>query len=449
MAGRHYLPNTDVDRQAMQQLIGIKETEELFVDIPAGIRLNRLLDLPAALSEPEMLRLMQNRAAQNCHVDEYPCFLGAGAYDHFVPAVVPHMAGRSEFYTAYTQYQPEISQGGLQALWEYQSYICELTGLDVSNASLYDGATATAEAMNLACGVTGRSKVLVSAAVHPFYRQVLATYAHDFGFTVETIGLTEGKTDAAKLMAAMDKQTAAVIAQTPNFYGLVEDLSTVSEAIHQQGGLLISVVNPISLAILKSPSEYGADIAVGEGQPLGLGLNFGGPYLGFMAVKEKYMRRMPGRIVGQTLDRDGRRGFVLTLQAREQHIRREKAYSNICSNQGLCAITAAIYVSAMGKEGLCQVAQACVQKAHYAAQRISTLPGYSLSYSGHFFHEFVVDLPRSAAEVNRILLANKMIGGLDLGTVDIAMANQMLFCVTESRTVAEIDALVAVLEGLK
>lgn len=448
MAGRHYLPHTDEDRLEMLTAIGVTSTEALFADIPAGIRLNRPLDLPAAVSEMEVFRLMQNRAAQNADTDAYPCFVGAGAYDHFVPAVVPHLAGRSEFYTAYTQYQPEISQGGLQALWEYQSYICELTGLDVSNASLYDGATAAAEAMNLACGVTGRTKVVVSAGVHPFYRRVLATYAHDLGFAVEIIALQEGKTDMGVLAKAVDHQTAAVIGQTPNFLGVIEDFQAVAELVHQQGGLLVSVVNPISLALLTPPGAYGADIAVGEGQPLGLGLNFGGPYLGFMAVKDKYMRRMPGRIVGQTTDHEGRRGFVLTLQAREQHIRREKAYSNICSNEGLCAVMAAIYLSAVGKKGLRQVAEACVHKAHYAAERIVAVAGCSMVYDSPFFHEFVIRLPRPAAEVSRLLLEAGIIGGLDLGIIDPARADQMLFCVTEKRTAAEIDALVAVLEGL-
>lgn len=448
MAGRHYLPHTDEDRQEMLAAIGVSSTEELFADIPASIRLQRPLELPTAVSELEAFRLMQNRAAQNVHTDAYPCFLGAGAYDHFIPAVVPHLAGRSEFYTAYTQYQPEISQGGLQALWEYQSFICELTGLDASNASLYDGATAVAEAMNLACGVTGRTKVLVSSGVHPFYRQVLATYAHDRGFTIEEISLRDGTTDIEELTKAVDSQTAAVIGQTPNFFGVIEEFQSIAELVHQQGGLFVSIMNPISLALLKSPGTYGADIAVGEGQPLGLGLNFGGPYLGFMAVKEKYMRRMPGRIVGQTTDRDGRRGFVLTLQAREQHIRREKAYSNICSNEGLCAVMAAIYLSAMGPAGLRQVAEACVQKAHYAAQRIRTVPGCSLVYDRAFFHEFVIRLPKQAAHVNRLLLDAGIIGGLDLGTIDSTRSDQMLFCVTEKRTIAEINALVAVLEGL-
>lgn len=449
MAGHHYLPNTPADRKAMLNTIGVQSVEELFADIPADIRLKQPLELPAAVSELEILRMMQQRAGRNGNVDDYPCFLGAGAYDHFIPSIVSHLSGRAEFYTAYTQYQPEISQGGLQALWEYQSFICELTGLDVSNASLYDGATAAAEAMNLACGVTGRKKVLISGAVHPFYRQVAATYARDFGFSIQILPVLEGKTAVDQAAALFDSDTAAVIMQTPNFYGIIEDMAVFGEAAHRYGGLLVAVVNPTSLALLQPPGEYGADIAVGEGQPLGLGLNFGGPYLGFMAVREKYMRRMPGRIVGQTVDTQGCRGFVLTLQAREQHIRREKAYSNICSNEGLCAVMAGIYIAAMGREGLRQIANTCLQKAHYTAQRIATIPGYSLAYGSPFFHEFVLKTPRSAAQINSALWEKGIIGGLDLATVDEARADQLLLCVTEKRTKAEIDELVSVLEGLK
>lgn len=449
MSGRHYLPNTTEDRQAMLSAIGASSVEELFADIPTDVRLTRPLALPDGLSELEAAKLMQARADLNRHAGHMPCFLGAGAYDHFIPAIVPHLASRSEFYTAYTQYQPEISQGGLQALWEYQSYICELTGMDVANSSLYDGATALAEAMNLACGVTNRHKVLVSAGIHPFYRQVLATYAHDLGFTITEVPLVGGQTDKEALVAALDGETAVVMLQNPNFLGSIEELTDIATRVHKGGSLLALCVNPITLALLKSPRDHDADIVVGEGQPLGLGLNFGGPYLGFMAVREKLMRRMPGRIVGQTTDLDGKRSFVLTLQAREQHIRREKAYSNICSNEGLCAVTAAIYLSAMGKEGLRQVATMCVQKAHYAAESISAIPGYRLAYQAPFFLEFVVETPRPAAEINERLLEQGIIGGFDLGKVDAKYKNQLLVCVTEKRTKMEIDALVAALEGMR
>jgi glycine dehydrogenase subunit 1 len=445
--GSNYLPNTDQDRQAMLAAIGVASLDDLFADIPANVRLQRQLALPEAMSELDLVRMMTDKADSNQHAGKLPCFLGGGAYDHYVPSVVSHLAGRSEFYTAYTQYQAEISQGGLQALWEYQSMICELTGMDVSNASLYDGGTALAEAMSLACGSTGRNKVLVSAAVNPLYRKVLATYAKDLGFTLDIIPAVYGLSDRDAMIAKCDGETAAVIMQNPNFFGSIEDFSGVAESVHACGALLIASVNPISLAILKSPGQYGVDIAVGEGQPLGLGLQFGGPYLGFMAVKEKLMRRMPGRIVGQTVDSAGRRGFVLTLQAREQHIRREKAYSNICSNEALCAITAAMYLAVNGKQGLRQVADLCLGKAHYLAEELKKLPGYSLAYPAQFFLEFVVKTSEPPASINQRLFTKGIIGGLDLGRFDPDWEGNMLISVTEKRTRNEMDAFVAVLGG--
>jgi glycine dehydrogenase subunit 1 len=451
MGGYHYLPATTADRQAMLAAIGAGHVTELFAAIPDNVRLNRALNLPPARSELELTALLRKMAAQDTDVDAAPCFLGAGAYDHFVPAVVNNLAARSEFYTAYTQYQAEISQGGLQALWEYQSLICELTGLDVANASLYDGATALAEAMHMACGATGRSRVVISAGIHPFYRQVLATYAHDLGIHLELLPTANGVTDKQALLAAIGSETAAVLLQSPNFLGCIENMDGIADSIHKQGGLLVAAVNPISLAILRPPGDYGADIAVGEGQPLGLGLNFGGPYLGFMAVREKFMRRMPGRIVGRTTDHEGRPGFVLTLQAREQHIRRGKAFSNICSNEGLCALMAAIYLTTAGKQGLVEVATLCAQKAHYAARQIAALPGYSIAFTSPFFLEFVVQLPCPASEIQDRLLAHNIIGGLDLAATDAALADHserhMLFAVTEKRTKTEIDQLVAILGG--
>lgn len=451
MGGQHYLPATEEDRRAMLDSIGIQDAEELFADVPPAIRLKEDLTLPPAMSELALTAHLRKMAARNDDVDSMPCFLGAGAYDHFIPAVVGDLAGRSEFYTAYTQYQAEISQGGLQALWEYQSMICELTGLEVANASLYDGATALAEAMNMACGATGRRRIVISAGIHPFYRRVLATYAYDLGICLEVVPLANGATDKQALLAAINPETAAVLLQTPNFFGCIENLEGVANQIHQQGGLLVAAVNPISLGILKPPAEYGVDIAVGEGQMLGLGLNFGGPYLGFMAVREKLMRRMPGRIVGRTVDREGRSGFVLTLQAREQHIRRDKAYSNICSNEGLCALTAAIYLTAVGKQGLVNVAALCAEKAHYAAEKIAALPGYRLEFTSPFFHEFVVRTPVPAQKIQARLTSNRIIGGLDLAGTDSVFADdhggRMLFCVTEKRSKEEIDQLVSVLGG--
>jgi glycine dehydrogenase subunit 1 len=329
---RSYLPHTDEDRRAMLAAIGVGSTQELFADVPAEVRLNRPLALPAAMAEPELARHLQALAAKNASLDEYACFLGAGAYDHYVPSVVDHVIARSEFYTAYTQYQPEISQGYLQALWEYQSMICAITGMEVANASLYDGGTALAEAAMMACTATGRSEVVVARTVHPHFRGILGTYAVDRNIAVKEAPHADGATAAAGLGGLVGPATAAVILQTPNFFGCLEDVAAAAELAHAAGALLIAVADPLSLGVLEAPGALGADVVVGEGQPLGLAVSYGGPYLGFFATTEKLMRRMPGRIVGQTTDFEGTRGFVLTIQAREQHIRREKATSNICSN---------------------------------------------------------------------------------------------------------------------
>jgi len=331
-----YLPHTDEDRRTMLATIGVEKVEELFCDIPDKLLFKKSLDLPPAMSEPELVNAMQKLAGKNANLQEYTCFLGAGAYDHYIPSVVDHVIGRSEFYTAYTQYQPEISQGYLQALWEYQSMICQLTGMEVSNASMYDGGTALAEAAMMACSVTRRSEVLIASTVHPNYREVLHTYGRDRDYTIKELGYADGTVNLAEATQLMSKNVAAIILQSPNFFGCIEDVKKIVELAHAQGALLIVAVDPISLGLLEAPGVLGADIVVGEGQPMGLAPAFGGPYLGFFAVNEKLMRKMPGRIVGQTVDHEGNRGFVLTLQAREQHIRREKATSNICSNEALC-----------------------------------------------------------------------------------------------------------------
>ena len=442
-----YLPLTAADRQAMLATIGAGATQELFADIPLGLRMAGRLDLPEALAEPDLVRHLQALAKKNASFADYACFLGAGAYDHYQPSVVDHIIGRSEFYTAYTQYQPEIAQGYLQALWEYQSMICAITGLDVANASLYDGGTALAEAAMMACGATGRSEIVVGRTVHPGYRAVLATYAIDRDYRITEAGFEGGVTDLAALERLVTPATAAVIVQTPNFFGCLEDLQAAADLAHRQGALLVATVDPISLGILEAPGLLGADIVVGEGQPLGLPVSFGGPYLGFFATGEKLMRKMPGRIVGRTADFEGTGGFVLTLQAREQHIRREKANSNICSNEALCALAAAVYLSAVGPEGFRQVAELCLRKAHYA---YDALVGGKCRpvFAAPFFKEFVVRPPAPVSVVNQALLADKIIGGLDLGPHYPELDGCLLIAVTEKRTKEEIDRLVKGMEAV-
>ncbi|MDR7868043.1 MAG: aminomethyl-transferring glycine dehydrogenase subunit GcvPA [Sporomusaceae bacterium] len=445
---RSYLPHTDADRRAMLAAIGVGSTQELFADVPAEVRLGRPLALPAAMAEPELARHLQALAGKNANLDEYACFLGAGAYDHYVPSVVDHVIGRSEFYTAYTQYQPEISQGYLQALWEYQSMICEITGMEVANASLYDGGTALAEAAMMACAATGRSEVVVARSVHPHYRTILGTYAVDKDIAVKEAPFTDGVTDAATLAGMVGPATAAVIVQTPNFFGCLEDVAAAAGLAHAAGALLIAVADPVALGVLEAPGALGADAVVGEGQPLGLSVSYGGPYLGFFAATEKLMRRMPGRIVGQTTDFEGTRGFVLTLQAREQHIRREKATSNICSNEALCSLAAAVYLTAVGREGFREVAELCLKKARYAYDSLTKLPGCRPVFGAPFFKEFVVRCAKPVAEINAALFKEKIIGGLDLGRYYPELAGCMLVCVTEKRTRAEIDRLVRLMEAV-
>lgn len=445
---KSYLPHTEADRRSMLGTIGVSSTQELFVDIPPNLKLSKSLSLPPAMSEPELVQHCQELAKHNANLAEYACFLGAGAYDHYIPSVVDHIIRRSEFYTAYTQYQPEIAQGYLQALWEYQSMVCELTGLDVANASLYDGGTALAEAAMVACSATGRSEVIVAGAVHPNYRTLLGTYGIDKSYQVKEAGYTDGTTDLAKLEQLVSDATAAVLIQMPNFFGYLEDVEAAAKLAHAKGALLVVAADPVALGILESPGALGADIVVGEGQPLGLSVSFGGPYLGFFAATEKLMRKIPGRIVGQTTDYEGTRGFVLTLQAREQHIRREKANSNICSNEALCALSAAVYLSAMGKEGFQQVGELCLSKAHYAYNQLLSLRGCQAAFGAPFFKEFVIRCDRPIAEINKALLAQKIIGGLDLGRYYPELAGCMLIAVTEKRTKADIDRLVSGMEAV-
>ena len=424
----------------MLKEIGLSSFGELFADVPEPLRLARRLALPEPLSEPELLRHLRSLAAENASTEDYDCYLGAGAYDHYIPAAVGHLLSREEFYTAYTPYQPEISQGTLQAVFEYQSMICSLTGMDVANASMYDGASALAEAGNLACGATGRKILLAAGSIHPQSLETAATYARFKGNAVKTVPFDEsGSVDAAALRRALTKDTAAVLVQTPNFFGVPENLAELSQIAHENGSLLIAACNPVALALLKSPGACGADVAVGEGQPLGNPLSCGGPYLGFFAAKKELMRKMPGRIVGQTTDRNGKRGYVLTLQTREQHIRREKATSNICSNQSLNALAAAIYLSLTGKTGFAEIARQCVYKAHYAYDSLINTGRFRPVFSGPFVYEFALRYDGDVKELNGRLLQHKIIGGYDLGGALPALNGCILFAVTEKRTKEAID----------
>ncbi|RKO66641.1 aminomethyl-transferring glycine dehydrogenase subunit GcvPA [Desulfofundulus salinus] len=441
-----YIPNTPADRQKMLADIGVGSVEELFADIPEQVRLKRELDLPDALSEPELVRHMEKLAGKNGDTGRYTCFLGGGYYDHYIPAVVPALLARSEFYTAYTPYQAEISQGTLAAIYEFQTMICELTGMDVANASMYDGATALAEAAAVATGATGRHRVVVARTVHPEYRQVLNTYLEPRGVELVELPFAGGITVTDNLDQYIDRQTAAVLVQQPNFFGCLEDVHSLEQAARGAGALFIVSADPISLGLLKPPGEYGADIVVGEGQSLGLPLSFGGPGFGYFAAREKFLRRIPGRVVGATTDVHGRRGFVLTLQAREQHIRREKATSNICSNQALCALAATIYLSAMGPAGLRRVAGLCAQKAAYAKKRLAGVKGITVAFTAPSFKEFVLKSEYPVTGVQEVLLRRGLVAGPDLGCFYPELSNHLLVAVTEKRTKEEIDRLAEALE---
>ena len=423
-----YTPNTDSDRRAMLDAIGVDSVDDLFSDIPAEHR-NPELDLPPPTSELELRREIEAMAAENVTPGSYPSFLGGGSYRHFVPAVVRQIASRSEFMTSYTPYQPEVSQGTLQAHYEFQSMVCQLTGMEVANAGMYDGATSMAEAVLMASRLTRRDRVAVLDTVSPYYRDVLATYVQAPGLRIDTISPDDD---------TLDDDTACLVVQQPGFLGYVEDLEALSRRAHDRGALLIVVADPMSLAMFKPPGDYDADIVVAEGQPLGIAPTYGGPYVGIFACKQRYVRQMPGRIVGRTVDSRGRTGYVLTLQAREQHIRREKATSNICTSVGLIALMSAVYMAAQGRRGLRHVAELCYHKAHYAASLIQDIPGYSLPIGGTFFREFVVRCPKPPEETNRLLLERGIIGGLDVGD---QVPNGMLLCCTEVNSREEIDSL--------
>jgi glycine dehydrogenase subunit 1 len=445
-----YIPNSPEERAEMLEAIGLKSAGQLFDSIPHELRLQRPLNTPAALSEIELLDKFERLGQRNAAARRIS-FLGAGAYSHYIPTIVDHIISRSEFFTAYTPYQPEISQGTLQTIFEFQTLVCQLTGMEVANASMYDGSTALAEAVLMAERITRRSKVIASAAVHPQYLEVVNTYVQHAGIHLELADFdTETGQTGAALAAAVDDQTAALVVQSPNFFGCIEDLKSLADAAHAKGALLIvAITEAMSLGLLRSPGACGADIVIAEGQSFGVPLSFGGPYVGLFATRDKYARQIPGRLVGEAYDKNGRRGFVLTLATREQHIRREKATSNICTNEGLIALAATVYLEAMGRRGIQEAAQQCLQKAAYAAKRIANLNGFALSFSAPFFNEFVVRAPLNSVELLSRLAAQKGIeGGIALSRFMPDRNNEFLICVTETNTREQIDTLVTALSEL-
>jgi len=445
MNDSYYCPHTGEEIREMLSVIGVSGVEDLFAAIPPELRA-RTFNIPPGISEFETFARMQAIAADNCAA--MVNFIGGGAYDHCIPAVVDHLSGRAEFYTAYTPYQPECSQGTLQALFEYQTAICRLTGLDVSNASLYDGATACAEAAIMALRVTGRNRIVVDGCVSPFSRQVLKTYLYNQDVEVVEIAPLDGLLNRTALTAVLDGRVAAVLVQNPNFFGGIMDLTPLAAQVHEAGALLVASVYPVSLGLVRPPGEMGADIAVGDGQSLGNPLSFGGPSFGFIAAKKSLVRNMPGRIVGETVDKNGKRGFVLTLQAREQHIKRHKATSNICSNQGLCALRGLIFLSSVGKEGLADLARLNRDKAEYAKDRLARIPCVSVLQSAPTFNEFTLFLPKAAAPVVTELLKQGIAAGVPLGDYYEDSVNAMVVTVTEKRTKKEIDRLADALQAV-
>lgn len=442
-----FIPHTDADRSAMLHAVGISKLEDLFIDVPKKYRFPDL-NLPDAQTEMEISAELQEMSLANETVRDLICFLGAGAYNHYTPAAVDAIIRRGEFLSAYTPYQPELSQGTLQAIFEYQSNVAALTGMEVCNASHYDGATAVAEAVNMAyANFRGRrNKIILSSAVHPQYRQTVRTYIK--GSTLILVGddpRSDLKASPDALIPLIDTDTALVVVQYPDFFGRVYDYTKLAEEAHSKGALFAISINPIALGLLKDPGAMKADIVTGEGQPLGIPLSFGGPYLGLFATRKEFVRKMAGRLVGETIDTRGQRAYVLTLTAREQHIRRDKATSNICTNQGLIALASTVYMSLLGKKGLRQVAELCYHKAHYAAERIAKLPGYSIWSPTTFFNEFVIRCPASAMEINDHLLDHDILGGYDLSQDYPDLENHILFAVTEMNTRDQIDTLVDVL----
>lgn len=444
-----YIPNTEEQKKKMLEIIGVSSVDELFSEIPADIKMNRPYRLDNAKSEIAVARHLTQLANQNLGTNERVSFLGAGSYDHYIPSVVNHIISRSEFYTSYTPYQPEVAQGTLQYIFEYQTMMTELTGLDVSNASMYDGATATAEAINMATATTRRHKVLVASNLHPYTLDVIETYGYYRGYEIIRIKTKDGFVCREDLMNHLNDNVSCFVGGYPNFYGLIEDFTDISEKMHEKKALMILNANPLSLGVLKTPGEMKVDICVGEAQVFGIPQSFGGPYLGYLTCTEKLMRKMPGRVCGETKDVDGKRSFVLTLQAREQHIRREKANSNICSNQSLNVLMATIYLSVMGKQGIVEVCHQNIQKAHYAFREITKLKHFESAFDGPFFNEFVVKTDLDVELIEQKLKEAGIISGLDLSRLDPDLKGYILFCVTEKRTKEEIDKLVEVLGGIQ
>ena len=428
----HYIPNTTDEQAEMLAALGIDSIDHLFDDIPDQFR-NPALDLPAPLSELEIQKELAGMAAKNRPLGSGPSFLGAGSYDHFIPAIIKPLITRGEFITAYTPYQAEASQGTLQVIYEFQTLVCNLYGMEVANAGMYDGATSLAEAALMACRVTKREKVALANSVSPAYSAVIRTYCQSQDIAVEIVDPSS---------PALDGETACIVLQYPNYFGYIEDLQKLVDSAHAQGALAVVSTDPTAMGMFQTPGHYGADIVTGDGQPLGIPSSYGGPYVGLFATKQEYIRQMPSRLSGRTVDKNGKTGYVLTLQTREQHIRRERATSNICTNEALYALAATVYLAAMGKQGLRQVAELCYHKAHYAATKIGELPGYSLPIDQQFFQEFVVQCPTSPTEINRKLMERNILGGLD---VSENISNGMLLCVTEMNSQEDIDTLVSAL----
>jgi glycine dehydrogenase subunit 1 len=440
-----YVANTPEQRKQMLAACGVSSIDELFSDIPATLR-PKSFNLPQARSEMEVLSFIENIASRN--YSNLTNFVGGGFYDHFIPAAVDAIAARSEFYTAYTPYQPELSQGTLQAIYEYQTHMCRLTGMQVANASMYDGGTALYEACQMALHATGRGRIVMDSGVNPVYRTMLYSYTANLSIDFAEVPVTHGQSDREQIFEKLDDNTAAIILQNPNFFGVIDDHSDIVEHCHKRGILVIQSVYPVAMALLKIPGEIGVDIATGEGQSLGIPLSFGGPYLGFMATTKALVRRMPGRLVGRTVDSKGREAFVLTLQAREQHIRREKATSNICSNEALCALRASIYLALLGKEGLKDVASLCYAKTRYAMKRFKEIPGVKVMESSPTFNEFTVMLPINAGELAGMMVERGVAPGLPLGRFYKGMGPYLLVCVTEKRTKHEIGTFAESMEAV-